>query len=141
MDNRRRISRRLRCGTSGAGTAFYVCSVSRHGNESAAQRGWGGLLCLATVFLPAFLLTVGALPYWDALRRRTSIQRALQGINASVVGILLAALYDPVWTSSIRSTGDFALALIAFTLLIFWKQSPLRVVVFTALGGAALALF
>ena len=101
---------------------------------------WGGMLCLVAVFLPAFLLTVGALPYWYALRRRTSIQRALQGINASVVGILLAALYDPVWTSSIRSTGDFALALIAFALLIFWKQSPLRVVVFTALGGAALAM-
>jgi chromate transporter len=87
---------------------------------------WGGMLCLVAIFLPA-LLTVGALPYWDALRRRASIQRALQGINASVVGILLAALYDPVWTSSVRSTGDFALALVAFTLLIFWKQSPLRV--------------
>ncbi|HTD89630.1 MAG TPA: chromate efflux transporter [Burkholderiales bacterium] len=102
---------------------------------------WGGVLCLLAIFLPAFLLVVGALPYWDALRRRTIIQRALQGINASVVGILLAALYDPVWTSSIRTTGDFALALVAFTLLIFWKQSPLRVVIFTALGGAALAMF
>ena len=100
---------------------------------------WGGMLCLVAIFLPAFLLTVGALPYWDALRRRTSIQRALQGINASVVGILLAALYDPVWTSSVRSPGDFALALVAFTLLVFWKQSPLRVVFLTALGGAALA--
>ena len=79
----------------------------------------GGLLCLVAIFLPAFLLTVGALPYWEALRRRTSIRRALQGINASVVGILLAALYDPVWTSSMRSTGDFALALIAFSLLTF----------------------
>jgi chromate transporter len=102
---------------------------------------WGGLLCLVAVFLPAFLLTVGALRYWDALRRLTSIQRAFQGINASVVGILLAALYDPVWTSSIRSTGDFALALVAFALLIFWKQSPLRVVLLAAMGGAALALF
>lgn len=101
----------------------------------------GGLVCLVAVFLPAFLLTIGALPFWEALRRRTSIQRALQGINAAVVGILLAALYDPVWTSSIRSTGDFALALVAFSLLIFWKQSPLRVVMFTALGGAMLALF
>jgi chromate transporter len=101
----------------------------------------GGILCLVAVFLPAFLLTVGALPYWDAFRRRTSIQRAFQGINACVVGILLAALYDPVWTSSIRSAGDFALALVAFALLVFWKQSPLRVVIFTALGGAVLAMF
>lgn len=101
----------------------------------------GGLVCLVAVFLPAFLLTIGALPFWEALRRRPSIQRALQGINAAVVGILLAALYDPVWTSSIRSTGDFALALVAFSLLIFWNQSPLRVVMFTALGGAVLALF
>jgi chromate transporter len=100
----------------------------------------GGALCLLAIFLPAFLLVVGALPYWQALRRRSAIQRALQGVNAAVVGILLAALYDPVWTSSIRTSGDFALASIGFVLLVLWKQPPLRVVVLSALGGAALAL-
>ena len=100
----------------------------------------GGALCLLAIFLPAFLLVVGALPYWEALRQRSAMQRALQGVNAAVVGILLAALYDPVWTSSIRTSGDFALVSIGFVLLVFWKQPPLRVVVLSALGGAALAL-
>ena len=102
---------------------------------------WGGVLCVAAIFLPAFLLVVGALPFWDALRRRVSIQRAMQGVGASVVGVLLAALYDPVWTSSIHSKADFALALAAFMLLTFWKQPPLRVVIATALGAAALGWF
>ena len=100
----------------------------------------GGLLCLVAIFLPAFLLVVGALPYWEALRARPSIQSVLSGVNAAVVGILLAALYNPVWTSSIRSTRDMALALAAFGLLMFWKVSPVFVVFLTALGGAALAL-
>lgn len=101
---------------------------------------WGGMLCLVAVFLPAFLLVVGALPFWEALRRRSSVQSALCGVNAAVVGVLLAALYDPVWTSSIHSTKDMALALAAFALLMFWKLPPLYVVILTSLGGAALAL-
>jgi len=100
----------------------------------------GGMLCLVAIFLPAFLLVVGALPFWEALRHRTSVQSALRGVNAAVVGVLLAALYDPVWTSAIHSTQDMALALGAFTLLLFWKVSPLYVVILTAAGGAALAL-
>ena len=101
---------------------------------------WGGMLCLVAIFLPAFLLVVGALPFWEALRHRSSVQSALRGVNAAVVGVLLAALYDPVWTSSIHSTKDMALALGAFGLLMFWKVSPLYVVMLTAAGGAALAL-
>jgi len=101
---------------------------------------WGGMLCLVAIFLPSFLLLVGALPYWDALRHRTAIQSALRGVNAAVVGILLAALYNPVWVSSIHSSKDMALALVAFGLLMFWKMSPLYVVIITAAGGAALAL-
>lgn len=96
----------------------------------------GGVLCLVAIFLPAFLLIIGALPFWDALRRSSHAQSALRGVGAAVVGLLLAALYDPVWTSSIRSSGDMALALAAFGLLMFWKWSPLTVVVFAALGGA-----
>ncbi|MCC6472852.1 MAG: chromate transporter, partial [Burkholderiales bacterium] len=95
---------------------------------------------LVAIFLPAFLLVTGALPHWESMRRRQAIQRALRGVGAAVVGILLAALYDPVWSSSIRTPGDMGLALVAFGLLMFWKWSPLYVVVFAALGGAALAM-
>lgn len=116
--------------------AAYLGSVL-----SVAPNGFfGGLLCLIAIFLPAFLLIIGALPFWDALRQNTHVQSALRGVSAAVVGLLLAALYDPVWTSSIKSTGDMALALVSFGLLMFWKWSPLRVVVFAAIGGAVNAL-
>lgn len=102
--------------------------------------GWlGGMLCLIAIFLPSFLLAVGPLPFWEALRGHHAIQAALRGINAAVVGVLLAALYDPVWTSAIKSRGDFGLALSAFTLLMFWKVSPVVVVAFAAVGGWLLA--
>ena len=100
----------------------------------------GGLLALVAIFLPAFLLIIGALPFWDALRQKTHVQSALRGVSAAVVGLLFAALYDPVWTSSINSTGDMALALVSFGLLMFWKWPPLQVVVLAAIGGAAQAL-
>jgi len=98
--------------------------------------GWlGGMLCLVGIFLPCFLLAIGPLPFWEALRGHHAIQAALRGINAAVVGLLLAALYDPVWTSAIKSRPDFGLALAAFTLLMFWKVSPVIVVAFAAAGG------
>ena len=96
----------------------------------------GAALALVAVFLPSFLLVVGALPFWDALRRRPDAQRALRGINAGVVGLLLAALYDPVWTSAIRGPVDVALALAAFGLLALWKAPPWLVVALAAVGGA-----
>jgi chromate transporter len=103
--------------------------------------GWlGGLICLAAIFLPSFFLVVGALPYWDALRQLGPVQRALTGVNAVVVGLLLAALYNPVWTSGILSPGDFALGICAFTLLVFWKIPPWLIVVLTAAGGWGLEL-
>jgi chromate transporter len=87
--------------------------------EVAGIGGWvGGLTCLLAIFLPAWLLVVDALPFWDTLRQRPAVQSALAGVNAGVVGILLAALYDPVWTSAISSRADFALALGAFGLLV-----------------------
>jgi chromate transporter len=101
--------------------------------------GWAGAaLALAAVFLPAFLLVVGALPFWDALRARPSFQAALRGINAAVVGLLLAALYHPVWTSAIHAPSDFALGLAAFGLLALWRLPPWLVVAFAAAGGAAI---
>jgi chromate transporter len=100
----------------------------------------GGLVFLLAIFLPAWLLVVGALPFWDLLRQRPRVRDAMGGVNAGVVGILLAALYDPVWTSAIHTRADFGLALAAFALLVVARLSPFVVVVVTAVGGALLAL-
>jgi chromate transporter len=101
--------------------------------------GWlGALICLIAIFLPSFLLVIGMLPFWDALRRLSVAQSALRGVNAAVVGLLLAALYHPVWTSGITSGADFALAAAGFLLLFIWKLPPWLVVVLSALGGAAI---
>jgi chromate transporter len=106
----------------------------------SAPNGWiGGLICLASIYLPSFLLLIGALPFWDALRHRAAVQSALKGVNAAVVGILLAALYAPVWTSAIFAPADFGLALLAFLLLEVWRAPPWLVVVVGALGATALA--
>lgn len=101
------------------------------------MNGWMGA-CIATlgIFLPAFLLVTGTLPFWDAIRRKSRIQGALAGVNAAVVGILLAALYDPIWTSSILTPWDFSLAAILFLMLAFWNLPPWIVVATGALGGA-----
>jgi chromate transporter len=102
--------------------------------------GWSGAaLCLIAVFLPSFLLVIGVLPFWEALRRRPVAQSALKGVNAAVVGLLLAALYHPVWTAGILSAADFALATVAFLLLFMWQVPPWLVVVLSALGEAFIA--
>jgi chromate transporter len=104
--------------------------------------GWlGAAICLAGIFLPSFLLGIGALPFWDALRRQPIAQAALKGINAAVVGLLLAALYHPVWTAGITNSRDFALAVVAFLLLFMWRVVPWLVVVLCAVGAAGLAAF
>ena len=98
--------------------------------------GWaGGLICLAAIFVPSFLLVIGTLPWWNALNRLEWARRAMLGVNAAVVGLLLAALYDPVWTGGVRSAGDFVLALAAFALLVSWKLPPWLVVVLGATAG------
>ena len=99
----------------------------------------GGLIALGAIFLPAFFLTIGPLPFWDILRRRPAFQSVLRGVNAAVVGLLLAALYDPVWTSAVKDASDFALASAALGLLVLWKLPPWLVVILSALGGAGLA--
>lgn len=99
----------------------------------------GAALCLVAVFVPSFLLVIGALPFWEELRRRSTAQAALRGVNAAVVGILLAALYDPVWTAGITSPMDFALGAAAFLLLFMWKTPPWLVVILCAVGGALIA--
>jgi chromate transporter len=102
--------------------------------------GWGGAAwALVAVFLPSFLLIIGGLPFWEVVRGHPGFQSAIRGINAAVVGLLLAALYDPVWQSAIRSRADVALALVAFGLLAFWRLAPWLVVALTAVGAAAMA--
>ncbi|MDT9024128.1 MULTISPECIES: chromate transporter [Rossellomorea] len=98
--------------------------------------GWqGGLLATFAIFLPAFLLILGTLPFWDSLRRNPKIKGALMGVNAAVVGILIAAFYHPIWTSSILAPLDFAFASVLFSMLVFWKLPPWIVVMTGAVGG------
>lgn len=109
---------------------------------TTAPNGWlGAALCLAAIFVPSFLLVAGALPFWEDLRRTPAAQAALRGVNAAVVGLLLAALYNPVWTAGILSAGDFVLAAAAFLLLVMWQTPPWLVVLLSAVGGALLAAF
>ena len=109
---------------------------------STPPSGWaGGLIALLSVFAPSFLLIAGALPFWERLRTLPRAQAALMGVNAAVVGILLAALYEPVWTSAIHSVADLGLALLALIALMRWKLPPWAVVVGCALAGWALSMF
>ncbi len=101
---------------------------------------WGAVAALVAVFLPGILLVYGMLPFWDALRARPLAQAAMRGTNAAVVGILGAALYDPVWTSAVLGPRDFALALFGFVLLAAWRAPPWVVVVLGAAGGSLLGI-
>jgi chromate transporter len=100
----------------------------------------GAILALVAIFLPGILLMTGTLPFWDALRTRPAAQAAMRGINAAVVGVLGAALYNPVWTTAVMTPADFALALVGFVLLTVWRAPPLLVVGLGALAGSGLAL-
>lgn len=88
----------------------------------------GGMVALLAIFAPSFLLVFGAMPFWESLRQNQRMQGALVAVNAAVVGILLAALYQPIWTSAIVHAKDFSLALIAFVALMFWRLPPWLVV-------------
>jgi chromate transporter len=108
--------------------------------QPAPSGALGATIALTAIFLPSFLLIVGGMPVWRLLRTNLSFQAALRGVNAAVVGLLLAALYDPVWTSSVLEPKDFAIAIAAFGLLALWKAPPWAVVVFAALAAEAVAL-
>lgn len=113
----------------------YLGAVS-----SLPPNAWtGAVLCLVAAFLPSFLLIVGALPFWEKLRSIPKIRQSMLGLNAAVVGILLAALYSPVWTSAITSSKDFAMAIVGFILLEFWKVPSWFVVLMTV--GASLIVY
>lgn len=99
----------------------------------------GGLICVSAIYLPSFLLLLGVLPFWDSLRRRTAIRSTLAGVNAAVVGLLLAALYTPVWTSAIFTPADFAIGIVAFLLLTLWAAPPWLVVILGAVAANVVA--
>ena len=103
--------------------------------QMGPQGVWGALVCLLAIFAPSFLLVAGALPFWEGLRAHPRMQAALAGINAAVVGLLVAALYQPVWTSAIHTPQDFALALLAGVALMAWKLPPWLVVAACAGAG------
>ena len=114
----------------------YLGAISK-----PAPDGWlGAAIALTAIYLPSFLLLIGILPFWNRLRAIEPFQAALRGINAAVVGILLAALYQPIWTSAIHAPIDFALALLAAGLLMIWKWPPWLVVLLSALLGFGVSL-
>jgi len=117
--------------------AAYLGAVMKPAPNGVA----GAALGLVSIFLPGLLLHLGTLPFWERFRRRPSTQAVMQGINASVVGLLGAALYSPIWTSAVQAPADFAVALIGFILLVAWKAPPVIVVAVRALGGAVFALW
>jgi chromate transporter len=110
-----------------------IVKVSPHGLAGAALGVFG-------IFLPGMLILLGTLPFWESFRKRTFAQAVMRGVNAAVVGLLAAALYNPLWTSAVRTSGDFGLALVGFVLLSAWRAPPLLVVIVSALGGLILAL-
>lgn len=111
--------------------AAYLGAVDR----LAASAWSGALVALIGIFLPALLLVMGALPFWDAWRRHPVARAAMHGVNAAVVGILLATLYDPIFTTAVGTRADVALVLAAFACLAWWKVSPVWVVLLCAAGG------
>jgi len=110
-----------------------VVNLSPHGLAGAA-------LGLAGIFMPGILILLGTLPFWDTFRKLAGAQAMMRGINAAVVGLLAAALYNPVWVSSVHGPADFGVALAGFVLLTVWGAPPLIVVVFSAIAGIALAM-
>ena len=110
-----------------------VVSPSPHGLT-------GAVLGLIGIFLPGVLILMGTLPFWETFRNRAGAQSVMRGVNAAVVGLLGAELYNPVWTSSVKTSGDFGIALLGFVLLTVWRAPPLVVVIVSALGGITLAL-
>ena len=114
---------------------FFTFAAFLGASMNEIPNSWlGGVLALIAIFLPSFLLVIGVLPFWTKLQQYGFIKAALMGINAAVVGILLAAFYQPIWTSAIFDAVDFSIALIAFVGLVFWKIPPWLIVVVCGLA-------
>jgi chromate transporter len=110
--------------------------------EAPGPNGWlGALIATVAIFLPSFLLVGGLLPFWDTLRTWPMVRTAMRGVNAAVVGVLLAALFNPIWLGSVHGSADFGLGLVAFLMLLAWSVPPWLVVLFGAAAGWGLAAF
>jgi len=121
---------------------LFTFSAFLGASMQSAPSGWiGAAVCLLAIFVPSFLLIAGALPFWEQLRHSLRTRAALAGVNAAVVGLLLAALYRPVWTSAVHRPADFGLALVAFIALAFWRLPPWLVVLASGMSGWLLNLF
>lgn len=114
--------------------AAFLGAISSAGPGGVA----GAAVALVGIFLPGFLLLVGVLPFWSAVRRRASVRAAMSGANAAVVGVLAAALVTPVFTTAVTGVGPFCLAVVCFLLLVAWKVPPWVVVLVGAAGGVVL---
>ncbi|HEX2760782.1 MAG TPA: chromate efflux transporter [Rhizomicrobium sp.] len=122
------------------GPLFTVAAYLGASLTGAPNGVWGAGLALVAIFLPGMLILAGALPFWDRFRMRADAQAVMRGVNAAVVGLLAAALYDPLWKSAILSWSDLGLALAGFALLTLLKWRPLIVVVAMVAASMALAL-
>jgi chromate transporter len=111
--------------------AAYLGAVMRPAPHGLA----GAAISLVGIFLPGLLLVIATLPFWERFRGLVQVQAVMRGVNAAVVGLLAAALYDPVWTSAVTGPRDFGLALVSFVLLTVWETPPLVAVVVGAIGG------
>lgn len=111
--------------------AAYLGTVSGEGSSAWA----GGVMALLAIFLPGYLLIIGVLPHWDAIRRRPKARTVLAGINAAALGLLLAAFYNPIWSEAIQTPLDFVIAALCFVALVVFKISPLLTLVIAALTG------
>ncbi|MCY1310900.1 Chromate transport protein [compost metagenome] len=107
--------------------------------DTGINRVISGIWSLAAIFIPSFLLVCGALPFWNQFRQNRRMRAAMDGVNAGVVGLLLAALYQPVWTSAIMAPADFGLGLLAFGALMYFRVPPWLVVAASGLAGWLLA--
>ncbi|MFN0297622.1 chromate efflux transporter [Acinetobacter albensis] len=123
------------------GPLFTFAAFLGASMEGSSANWIVGLICLLAIFIPSFLLVFGTLPYWERMRNNSHMRAALYSINAAVVGILLAALYQPIWTSSIYKPQNFCMALIALIALIFWKLPPWFVVLAGGILGGLLTYF
>jgi chromate transporter len=109
--------------------------------EGPSPHGWvGAVVATVSIFASSFLLVGGLLPFWDTLRHRDGVRAALRGVNAAVVGVLLAALFTPIWTGAVHTSAEFGLGLVAFLLLALWAVPPWLVVILGAMAGWGLGL-
>lgn len=122
------------------GPLFTIASYIGFASQTSLPSPLGSLLAVLAIFMPAYLLVAGTLPFWNTLRKLPALQAALVGVNAAVVGLLFAALCHPLWTSSVRSIADLGLVVLNFALLVYWKWPVWLVVAVSIVGGTLISM-